>query len=35
VQKSAGGGDWECSLCMLKNPDSAKEKCQICEAPRK
>lgn len=26
--------EWTCSLCMLKNPGSAKEKCQICEAPR-
>jgi hypothetical protein len=25
---------WLCSLCGLKNPDSAKEKCTICEAPR-
>lgn len=25
---------WECSLCMLKNPSSATEKCTICEAPR-
>ncbi|ORX40584.1 hypothetical protein BD324DRAFT_606465 [Kockovaella imperatae] len=26
--------DWTCSLCMLKNPGSVKEKCTICEAPR-
>jgi len=26
--------DWSCSLCMLNNPGTAKEKCQICEAPR-
>ncbi|WVQ84500.1 hypothetical protein IAT38_006652 [Cryptococcus sp. DSM 104549] len=31
---TAAGGQWECDTCMLKNPDSAKEKCQICEAPR-
>ncbi|EIW72110.1 hypothetical protein TREMEDRAFT_72658 [Tremella mesenterica DSM 1558] len=28
------GGEWTCSLCMLKNPESAKDKCGICEAPR-
>lgn len=25
---------WTCDTCMLKNPDSAKEKCTICESPR-
>lgn len=25
---------WTCSTCSLKNPDSAKDKCQICEAER-
>lgn len=30
----ASGADWTCGLCMLKNPDSAKEKCTVCEAPR-
>jgi hypothetical protein len=25
---------WTCSLCMLKNPASAVDKCTICEAPR-
>jgi hypothetical protein len=28
------GGPWTCSLCMLQNPESAKEQCQICEAKR-
>ncbi|TYJ54195.1 hypothetical protein B9479_005121 [Cryptococcus floricola] len=32
--KSTGGGPWKCSMCMLENPDSAKEKCTICEEPR-
>jgi len=31
---SPSGGPWTCSLCMLQNPDSAKEKCQVCEAKR-
>jgi hypothetical protein len=31
---SSAGGPWTCSLCMLQNPDSAKEKCQVCEAKR-
>lgn len=31
---AAGGADWDCGLCMLKNPASATEKCSICEAPR-
>lgn len=25
---------WTCSLCMLKNPASATDKCTVCEAPR-
>jgi len=28
-------GTWLCSLCMLENPDSAKDECTICEAPRR
>lgn len=31
---NATGADWTCDTCMLKNPDSAKDKCTICEAPR-
>ncbi|WOO82336.1 Nuclear pore complex protein [Vanrija pseudolonga] len=31
---AAAPGQWECTTCMLKNPDSAKEKCTVCEAPR-
>ncbi|KAL1408542.1 hypothetical protein Q8F55_005354 [Vanrija albida] len=31
---AAAGSEWECDTCMLKNPDSAKEQCQVCEAPR-
>jgi hypothetical protein len=31
---TSAGGPWTCSLCMLQNPDSAKEKCQICQAKR-
>ena len=31
---AAAGDDWTCSLCMLKNPASATEKCTICEAPK-
>ncbi|WWC64565.1 uncharacterized protein I303_107176 [Kwoniella dejecticola CBS 10117] len=30
-----GAGEWECGTCMLKNPDSAKEKCTVCDAPRR
>lgn len=26
--------EWTCSMCMLKNPGSAKEKCLICEEKR-
>ncbi|ADV23987.1 hypothetical protein CNI04180 [Cryptococcus gattii WM276] len=33
-QKKQAGGSWTCSTCMLQNPDSAKDKCTICEAPR-
>ncbi|KAI6164455.1 hypothetical protein EDD17DRAFT_349080 [Pisolithus thermaeus] len=28
------GSKWKCDLCGLENPDSAKEKCTICDAPR-
>lgn len=28
------GSQWICDLCQLKNPDSAKEKCTVCDAPR-
>ncbi|WWC91702.1 uncharacterized protein L201_006648 [Kwoniella dendrophila CBS 6074] len=31
---TGAGKEWECSLCMLKNPASATEKCTICEAPK-
>lgn len=35
AKKPAEADDqWTCSMCMLKNPDSAKEKCTVCEAPR-
>lgn len=27
-------GAWSCGTCMLENPDSAKDKCTICDAPR-
>ncbi|KAL7418447.1 hypothetical protein Q5752_006905 [Cryptotrichosporon argae] len=27
-------GTWTCNLCMLSNPDSEREKCTVCEAPR-
>jgi hypothetical protein len=27
-------GTWLCSTCMLENPDSATDKCTICDAPR-
>ncbi|OCF77322.1 hypothetical protein I204_01309 [Kwoniella mangroviensis CBS 8886] len=27
-------GTWTCSTCMLQNPESAKEKCTICDTPR-
>jgi len=32
--KPAATSQWTCDTCMLKNPDSAKEKCTVCEAPR-
>ncbi|OXG76017.1 hypothetical protein C348_05165 [Cryptococcus neoformans Gb118] len=32
--KQASGGKWTCSMCMLENPESATEKCTICEEPR-
>ncbi|KIO25846.1 hypothetical protein M407DRAFT_24802 [Tulasnella calospora MUT 4182] len=34
VPKAAGGGSWTCDQCMLSNPESAKDKCTICEADR-
>ena len=34
AERLKGDEEWTCSLCMLKNPGSAKEKCTICEAPR-
>ncbi|TCD67585.1 hypothetical protein EIP91_012215 [Steccherinum ochraceum] len=33
-QPGAPGDQWECTACMLKNPNSATEKCTICDAPR-
>ncbi|KAG0709179.1 hypothetical protein DFH29DRAFT_218188 [Suillus ampliporus] len=27
-------GNWQCDTCMLSNPDSAKLKCTVCDAPR-
>ena len=27
-------GEWTCGSCMLKNPASETEKCQVCETPR-
>lgn len=33
--KKVSGGKWTCSMCMLENPESATEKCTICEEPRK
>lgn len=27
-------GTWSCGTCMLENPDSANDKCTICDAPR-
>ncbi|TDL24031.1 hypothetical protein BD410DRAFT_827467 [Rickenella mellea] len=32
--KSTGGKTWKCSTCDLTNPDSAQEKCTVCETPR-
>lgn len=31
---TSSGPLWECDSCTLKNPDSAKEACLVCEAPR-
>ncbi|KAG2122099.1 hypothetical protein DEU56DRAFT_77962 [Suillus clintonianus] len=31
---AATSGVWSCDICMLENPDSAKDKCTICDAPR-
>ncbi|WOO83985.1 Nuclear pore complex protein [Vanrija pseudolonga] len=31
---TSSGPLWECDTCALHNPDSAKEKCLVCEAPR-
>ncbi|KAG2344098.1 hypothetical protein BDR05DRAFT_962398 [Suillus weaverae] len=31
---AATSGIWSCGTCMLENPDSAKDKCTICDAPR-
>ncbi|KAF6761558.1 hypothetical protein DFP72DRAFT_1061780 [Ephemerocybe angulata] len=31
---ASSGKDWTCSTCMLSQPDSAKDKCTVCEAPR-
>ncbi|KAG1831221.1 hypothetical protein EV424DRAFT_1372286 [Suillus variegatus] len=31
---AATSGTWSCGTCMLENPDSAKDKCTICDAPR-
>ncbi|KAI6044186.1 hypothetical protein EDC04DRAFT_410994 [Pisolithus marmoratus] len=28
------GSMWKCDHCLLENPDSAKEKCTVCDAPR-
>ncbi|WWD03659.1 hypothetical protein V865_001714 [Kwoniella europaea PYCC6329] len=33
-QPKKNDDQWTCGTCMLKNPDSAKEKCTICDAPR-
>lgn len=30
----SAGSKWTCALCSLENPDSAKEKCTVCEAAR-
>ncbi|KAG9014324.1 hypothetical protein FRB94_012730 [Tulasnella sp. JGI-2019a] len=32
--KPANTGEWTCNTCMLKNPESAKTKCTICDATR-
>ncbi|KAG1746719.1 uncharacterized protein EDB91DRAFT_1048901, partial [Suillus paluster] len=31
---AATSGTWSCGTCMLANPDSAKDKCTVCDAPR-
>lgn len=31
---AATSGTWLCDTCMLENPDSATDKCTICDAPR-
>lgn len=31
---AATSGTWSCGTCMLENPDSATDKCTICDAPR-
>ncbi|WWD19644.1 hypothetical protein CI109_104106 [Kwoniella shandongensis] len=33
-QKKLEAGEWTCGLCGLKNPESAKEKCTICDTKR-
>ncbi|WVO14279.1 hypothetical protein L204_101911 [Cryptococcus depauperatus] len=33
-KKKEEGASWMCTMCMLQNPDSAKDKCTICEEPR-
>lgn len=30
----AASGSWTCSTCMLSNPESAKDKCTVCDADR-
>ncbi|OJA12432.1 hypothetical protein AZE42_08096 [Rhizopogon vesiculosus] len=30
----SSSGTWICSMCMLESPESAKDKCTICDAPR-
>lgn len=30
----SAGSKWTCALCSLENPDSAKEKCTVCDAAR-
>ena len=31
---ASASSTWSCNMCMLANPDSAKDKCTICDAPR-
>ncbi|WRT70210.1 uncharacterized protein IL334_007205 [Kwoniella shivajii] len=33
-KKSGEDGEWTCSLCMLNDPGSAKEKCTVCKTSR-